>query len=200
MDTTEFDYVPGGPNPGGKCKCGCGRQTNPAPANKKEKGLLKGQAQEYLRNHAAHQLIRDRNTWGEHRWTVEDRGYETPCWIWLGAKKETGYGKAVWPISNKHVAAHRRSWIEAGNEDVPEGYELDHLCKVRSCVNPDHLRVVTHVENMLTATSTKMTAEKVREIRARYADGETQTALAAEFGIRQTNVSMIVNQQTWKDV
>jgi hypothetical protein len=77
---------------------------------------------------------------------VEDRGYETPCWIWTGARGGNGtdYGR-FWLTRQRcaHVCA-----FEVLVGLVPEGLELDHLCRVPLCVNPAHLEPVTHAENM----------------------------------------------------
>jgi hypothetical protein len=77
----------------------------------------------------------------------------TPCWIWTGAKK-VGYGYLRIPRypggkvrCGIQVGAHKLMW-EHVNGPVPEGLELDHLCRVRNCVNPDHLEAVTHAENV----------------------------------------------------
>jgi hypothetical protein len=68
------------------------------------------------------------------------------CWLWLGAiHPENGYG-AMWD-GEKLGRAHRVIY-EAVNNMVPEGMDLDHLCRVRHCVNPDHLEPVTRSENL----------------------------------------------------
>ena len=66
------------------------------------------------------------------------------CWLWLAATVATGYGC----ISNNKriVLAHRLSY-ESLVGPIPEGMELDHLCRNPSCVNPAHLEPVTHREN-----------------------------------------------------
>lgn len=65
------------------------------------------------------------------------------CWEWQGAKI-TGYGH-FW-AEDKGVIAHR--WLyEQIHGPVPKGFELDHLCRNRSCVNPAHLEIVTRKEN-----------------------------------------------------
>lgn len=70
---------------------------------------------------------------------------EGGCWIWQGYIAETGYGRLN--ASGKTVYAHRASYeIHVG--PIPEGLTIDHLCRVRACVNPDHLEVVTLKENI----------------------------------------------------
>jgi len=72
---------------------------------------------------------------------------ESGCWIWTGALHRNGYGHFKIPNSRSHLLAHRGVYaIERG--EIPEGMDLDHLCRVRCCVNPDHLEPVTRRENL----------------------------------------------------
>lgn len=68
----------------------------------------------------------------------------TRCWIWTGMLSPKGYGQFRSPIS---IMAHRNSYAFA-NGPIPDGLELDHLCRNRSCVNPDHLEAVDHATNV----------------------------------------------------
>ena len=69
------------------------------------------------------------------------------CWLWIGCNsKRHGYG-SFWmggKVIASHIAAYR---LFKGL--VPEGLELDHLCRMPFCVNPDHLEAVTHTVNVL---------------------------------------------------
>lgn len=51
-----------------------------------------------------------------------------------------------WDGRNKIVTAHRASWVHA-NGQIPEGMTIDHICRVRPCVNPEHLRLMSNLEN-----------------------------------------------------
>lgn len=72
------------------------------------------------------------------------------CWMWLGAKKKYGHGifSTQWKDNKgKNQGAHRIAYnLLVG--PVPDGLELDHLCRNPPCVNPAHLEPVTHAENM----------------------------------------------------
>lgn len=69
------------------------------------------------------------------------------CWLWTGAAlRDSKYGVIRW--DNRTQLAHRVSWSLAGNGDIPDGYEIDHICHVRLCVNPKHLRLVTRKQNV----------------------------------------------------
>ena len=67
------------------------------------------------------------------------------CWLWTAGMN--GRYPNLW-VEGKHVGAHRFSYEQTYGL-VPEGLELDHLCNTPFCVNPQHLRAVTHKENVL---------------------------------------------------
>lgn len=70
---------------------------------------------------------------------------ESGCWIWEG-RTDFGYGTA-W-FKQKRTKAHRFVF-EVLKGPIPKGLQLDHLCRVRCCVNPDHMEPVSHRTNIL---------------------------------------------------
>lgn len=75
---------------------------------------------------------------------------ENGCWIYTGKLGKNGYGYIG--VDGKTKLAHRVSY-ELSIGPIPEGLQLDHLCRVRSCINPDHLEPVTNRENGLRGIS-----------------------------------------------
>lgn len=78
-------------------------------------------------------------------WGKVDKSGPDGCWIWTGQRKPAGYGVFSRNASGHHFA-HRHAY-ELMVGPIPEGLEVDHLCRVTSCVNPDHLEPVTPAEN-----------------------------------------------------
>ncbi len=69
----------------------------------------------------------------------------TGCWLWTAALSRLGYGRVGW--DRKARPAHRVIY-ELLRGTIAAGLELDHLCRIRRCVNPDHLEPVAHAENV----------------------------------------------------
>lgn len=80
------------------------------------------------------------------------------CWLWIGARNQDGYGTFS---TKEYDSAHRFSY-EYHKTKIKDGYEIDHLCKNRACVNPDHLDMVTHAENIKRASYKKNHRNKVK--------------------------------------
>lgn len=70
---------------------------------------------------------------------------ESGCWIWTAATTGNGYG--VFYLGGKLLTAHRASYI-LYRGSVPDGLDVDHLCRNRLCVNPNHLEIVTRSINL----------------------------------------------------
>ncbi len=67
------------------------------------------------------------------------------CWPWKGFVNDRGYGSLT--INGRSYKAHRLSY-EWANGPIPEGLQIDHLCRVRHCVNPGHMEAVTQATNI----------------------------------------------------
>jgi hypothetical protein len=74
----------------------------------------------------------------------------TGCWLWGGSLNTGGYGAIC--VNGAKMVAHRFAY-ERWRGPVPPGLELDHLCRQRCCVNPEHLEPVTHRENVRRGTA-----------------------------------------------
>lgn len=84
----------------------------------------------------------------------------TACWLWAGQIKENGYG-TFHLFRGKKVYAHRYMY-EAYRGPIPEGLQIDHLCRVKNCVNPWHLEPVTAAENLRRSRVARGVTRKVR--------------------------------------
>jgi|SRR5690606_17068317 len=82
----------------------------------------------------------------ERFWAKVSKDPEHPkgCWEWLGSKTHEGYGR--FRIGDKGKGAHRVSYMWHIGE-ISEGHEVDHKCHNPSCVRPDHLRLLTQMQN-----------------------------------------------------
>lgn len=94
------------------------------------------------------------------------------CWIWKGAKV-LGYGFFHVSLNNgvrRSMMAHRYSYLL--KKPIPKGLQLDHLCRNRACVNPDHLEPVSIKENV--ARGIGITAVNARKTHCKYGHEFTQ--------------------------
>lgn len=200
-----FDTIPYG-----YCHCGCGQRTSIAKRNRLSEGIRKGEPMPYARGHN-----KNCRPLPVRFWEKINKDGPNGCWLWT-AGTDRGYGF----ISNERrvsVGAHRVSWI-IHNGPIPDGLEVCHSCDNPPCVNPKHLFLGTHLENVADmyakgrnrpptgkfrgelSSSARLTADKVRDIRQRFASGEFQTHLALEYGVKQATISLIVMRKTWVDV
>ena len=82
----------------------------------------------------------------EKKFAIKSAGRnELGCWVWTGSKDRDGYGSLR--DGNKMKRAHRVSW-EIHNGEIPDGLAILHKCNNPSCVNPKHLKLGDHTENM----------------------------------------------------
>lgn len=74
------------------------------------------------------------------------------CWLWTAHRDKNGYGRFTVSPTRRSEFAHIVAY-ELTNGAVPNGLEIDHVCRSTSCVNPAHLEAVTHRENLMRSES-----------------------------------------------
>ena len=175
--------------PYGLCHCGCGGNAPVAPRNNKFYKWIKGKPKRYIAGHGCSRINKP--------YLIEDRGYESPCWIWEFSLTSQGYASVEFGGKKHYV--HRINYQKFVGS-IPEGYELDHLCENRCCVNPYHLEPVMHRENARRGRLTILDEADVKEIKLKIAKGESRSAIAKVFGVVPATIGCIKRGELWADV
>lgn len=139
-------YTPNPEIPYGYCQCGCGQKTTLASRVYKARNLVKGQPSRYLRGHQLKSPLSPTSQFWDN---VDKSGGDDACWLWTKRKDRDGYGALM--LGKKHMIAHRMAY-QLVYGDIPAGLEVCHNCPGGdnpSCVNPAHLWLGTHKENMV---------------------------------------------------
>lgn len=166
------------------CECGCGAPAPISTETSPRKGRVRGRQLRFLQGHNG----RLRNP----GYTVDEA---TGCWNWNGYVSSAGYGGNVAGPGGRAMSAHRAYYVRARGP-IPEGLALDHLCRNKRCVNPDHLEVVTPAENNRRASTTKLSADDVATVRAEARRGN-HASLARRFGVSRSLISMVAEGKRW---
>jgi hypothetical protein len=138
------------------------------------------------------------------------------CWLFTGVLRPNGYG--YMKVGNrKDSGAHRIAWEAANGRVVPEGMVICHRCDVRHCVNPDHLFIGSHGDNMADCHAkgrhifgerhplSKLTVEKVMECRAlasaASAAGKRNWGIKAHaraLGVHPKTLKQAITGERWR--
>jgi hypothetical protein len=161
----------------------------------------------------------------ERFWASVDKTGASGCWEWRGGSfDKDGYG--VFHVNGQNRRVHRIAFAIANGSTDIEGLVI-HSCDNEKCVNPDHLRIGTHIENMVDKVkrgrcasgdfhgsrtkpasiprgskhgNSKITEDDVREILRLRGMGYSCKRIASFFGMDQSNVFLISKRKTWKHV
>lgn len=141
--------------------------------------------------------------------------YPTECVEFDGAK-HGNFGYGMIRHQGKTVRAHRLSYCQANGMDLEQivGLEVRHACDNPPCINPGHLSLGTHADNMrdmferkrrtaavgVKASKAKLNDEQVRSIRAENAAGQSLRKIAKRVGLNATTVRKICMRETWRHV
>jgi hypothetical protein len=128
---------------------------------------------------------------------------ENGCWEWTGCVTSTGYGK--FGINGSTTPAHRAAY-ELFVGKVPKWFEVCHHCDNRMCVNPGHLFIGTHFDNMqdcvekgrLRGGNHKLTEEDVMMVSGLLRAGLKHGQIASRVGVSTTAVWKIYSGNTWR--
>lgn len=175
--------------PYGFCGCGCGQRAPIANRNFHRMGILKGEPFRFISGHNSRR--------NDAEYAEENRGYETPCWIWQFATERNGYGRKV--VQGVKYGAHRY-YYEQQVRPLQTHEHLHHLCGIRACVRPDHLQVLSPAEHYREHRAL-LTVEQVREIKAQMSDEWGRcSVLARRFGVHPKTINDIKLGKTWAEV
>lgn len=173
----------------GLCECGCGEPASIAKYTSTRGGFVRGKPRRFLPGHISKftsKILRSEAYFVDRK---------TGCWIWQLSRNAKGYG-TVWH-EGRCWLAHRLSFTLA-NGPIPSGLSLDHLCRNPPCVNPSHLEVVTHAENVRRGIRSKLTWHDVHDIRQTYAQGGiTHKELATLHGVHFSTIGRITRRVVW---
>ena len=134
------------------------------------------------------------------------------CWEWIGGKSDSGYGILLsgLPSQRRPVRAHRLAW-ELHYGPIPPGLCVCHTCDCPGCVNPSHLFIGSHADNMAdmkakgrgrsstgeASPRAKLKQIDVDRIRALFSSGLRIYEIARIEGLRDSYVHKIVKRRTW---
>jgi hypothetical protein len=136
----------------------------------------------------------------ERFWAKVEQGTGDACWLWRGYINDGGYGMVWLGIEDSRriqVRAHRLAYELHHREPVSEALTIDHLCRVRACVNPAHLEPVTKGVNVLRGETTAARHARAMECPQGHAYDSVNTVWKAD-GSRGCRTCMRARCRDWR--
>lgn len=180
-----------------QCECGCGEASGVYATT--TDGHRKGEPRRFVNGHNSRGGIAGGRPFEplEKRYAIEDRGYETPCWIWQRTLTGKGYGM-MWDPNRKRLVPAHRYFYEHFVGPIPEGLHFDHLCRVHACVNPSHGEPVTTGENQRRGVRVRIPDEVIERVRELAKSETSVNAISRAAGISHPTATAIVRGTYWR--
>lgn len=186
------------------CECGCGQKTRIAQYSDARWGRIKNQPIRFIHGHANRVDPKIRFLQKFFQTDTDE------CWPWL-AMTRGGYG--MLSVGGKMIGAHRFSY-EYFVGLIPEGLDCLHRCDNPTCVNPGHLFVGTHKENMDDCHqkgrrralkgeehhNARLSEKDVKKIRELYPRVLSFVVLSSRFKVTPEQISNVVHRRAWQHI
>lgn len=144
----------------------------------------------------------------ERFWLKVNKQGDNGCWVWTGCLNSCGYGALK--IGQQTFGAHRVSLAISGKE-IPDGLCACHICDNPPCVNPEHLWIGTHKQNMWDSVEkdrhhhlrgeqmhiAKLKTPQIHQIRQMGLDGVANAIIAQQFNVHQSTIRKVLDGRTW---
>lgn len=209
--------------PYGYFRCGCGQKTELATYSSRQRHCVRGKPLRFIQGH--HKIFVNQHSvsrlpFPENFWYHVDKKGDDECWEWNGQRQNPHKGKnndwgnyGLFYYKDKTRKAHQVSY-ELAHGEIPDGMFVLHKCDNPPCVNPNHLFLGTTTDNMKDMVSkgrnvcrigsenqnSKLTNEKVVEIRKLIASKVPLRRIAKMFGVSDCPIRLIAKGITWRHV